>query len=126
MCAPSIVFIKHLATGYQLEKKNPKGKNICFDRSYAILSILRRPVSDGHDKKMLTLSEEQLIIKLNDEPITLKEFGIVQTLIAPESLSLWNHCKPCILQNQSPQAVKDKTYTIRMQKAFASLRVRQY
>ena len=75
---------------------------------------------------MLALSEEQVIIKLNDETITLQEFIIVQTLVAPESLSLWNHRKPSILQNQSPQAVKDRTYTIRMQKAFASLRVRLY
>jgi hypothetical protein len=63
MCALPFIFIKHLSTRYQLEKNNPKGVDICSDRNHAILSILRRQVSDGHDKKSLAMSEKQGIIE---------------------------------------------------------------
>ena len=53
------MFLEHLATRYQLEQNDPKGIHICSDRNYAIFSILRRQVPDGHDKKILALSEIQ-------------------------------------------------------------------
>jgi hypothetical protein len=57
MCALPSMVIKHLSTRYQLEKNNPKGVDIRSDRNHAILSILRRQVSVGHDRKSLIIKK---------------------------------------------------------------------